>query len=200
LVRDYGRSNIRRQILDAAIALIAEIGWADITTRKVAERAGVNNALIHYYFGSKDALLREAIRVAFTEEFEAPITALIVAPGIHEGIDGFFDAVTSMGVDSTDALLAIEGLVQGLRDPESRQWMATMITVSQATIADSIRTGQQRGEVRPDLDPAGAALALIGALDALVLYRFNQPDLDLDSVRSALHTMFGTTGEHDDDD
>jgi AcrR family transcriptional regulator len=185
------RCPIRRQILDAAVALIAEIGWGEITTRKVAERAGVNNALIHYYFGSKDALLREAIRVAFTEEFEGPITALIASPDIHLGIDGFFDAVAALGPGSTDALLAIEGLVQGLRDPESREWMTGMLSASRTTLAEIIRQGQEAGAVRADLDPDGAALVLIGSLDALVLYRFNQPDLDLESVRSALHTMLG---------
>ena len=50
------------RILAAARELYAEGGVSGLSTRKVAERAGVNLALIHYYFGSKESLLRAAIR------------------------------------------------------------------------------------------------------------------------------------------
>ncbi len=44
----------------AAVQLIAEDGWAAVTTRRVAERAGVNQGLVHYHYGSVAALRREA--------------------------------------------------------------------------------------------------------------------------------------------
>jgi AcrR family transcriptional regulator len=44
-------------LLDAAEQLLVEIGYSAITTRKLAERAGVNHGLVHYYFGSMEDLL-----------------------------------------------------------------------------------------------------------------------------------------------
>jgi AcrR family transcriptional regulator len=44
-------------LLDAAERLLVDVGAAGITTRKVAEEAGVNHGLVHYYFGSVEQLL-----------------------------------------------------------------------------------------------------------------------------------------------
>lgn len=50
-------TNTRTQILDAAHQCILESGYANFTTRQVAQRAGVPLSQIHYHFGSKGALL-----------------------------------------------------------------------------------------------------------------------------------------------
>ena len=48
-------------LLDAAEQLLVEIGYSAITTRKLAERAGVNHGLVHYYFGSMEDLLLRVV-------------------------------------------------------------------------------------------------------------------------------------------
>src|SRR6185312_103888 len=48
-------------LLDAAEAMLVEVGYAGITTRKLAERAGVNHGLVHYYFGSMEDLLLKVV-------------------------------------------------------------------------------------------------------------------------------------------
>jgi AcrR family transcriptional regulator len=53
-------------LLDAAEAMLVEVGYAGITTRKLAERAGVNHGLVHYYFGSMEDLLLRVVE-RFTE-------------------------------------------------------------------------------------------------------------------------------------
>jgi AcrR family transcriptional regulator len=44
-------------LFDAAERLLVEVGYAGITTRRLAEAAGVNHGLVHYYFGSNENLL-----------------------------------------------------------------------------------------------------------------------------------------------
>jgi AcrR family transcriptional regulator len=44
-------------LLDAAERLLVEVGAAGITTRRIAEEAGANHGLVHYYFGSVEQLL-----------------------------------------------------------------------------------------------------------------------------------------------
>jgi AcrR family transcriptional regulator len=51
------REDAESELLDAAERLLVEIGYAGITTRRVAEEAGVNHGLVHYYFGSMENLL-----------------------------------------------------------------------------------------------------------------------------------------------
>jgi len=52
----------RSKIIDAAILCVGEKGIQNVTTRTIAEYAGVNLALINYYFGTKEELMDEAIR------------------------------------------------------------------------------------------------------------------------------------------
>ena len=60
------RSAAEESLLDAAERLLVEVGHAGITTRKLAEEAGVNHGLVHYYFGSNENLLIRALE-RFTE-------------------------------------------------------------------------------------------------------------------------------------
>jgi AcrR family transcriptional regulator len=53
-------------LLNAAEQLLVEVGYAGITTRKLADRAGVNHGLVHYYFGSMEDLLLRVVE-RFTE-------------------------------------------------------------------------------------------------------------------------------------
>lgn len=52
---------VRNQLLDAAARLYAEAGYRGATTRRIAGEAGVNEVTLFRHFGSKDALIREAI-------------------------------------------------------------------------------------------------------------------------------------------
>ena len=60
------RAAAEEALLDAAERLLVEVGYAGITTRRLAEEAGVNHGLVHYYFGSNENLLVRALE-RFTE-------------------------------------------------------------------------------------------------------------------------------------
>jgi AcrR family transcriptional regulator len=52
---------VRDKLLAAAASLYAEAGYRGATTRRIAVQAGVNEITLFRHFGSKDALMREAI-------------------------------------------------------------------------------------------------------------------------------------------
>ncbi|MCC7194981.1 MAG: TetR/AcrR family transcriptional regulator [Gemmatimonadaceae bacterium] len=58
LTRD---STTREKILAAARTVFLRRGTADARTQEIADEAGVNKALLHYYFGTKEALAREVV-------------------------------------------------------------------------------------------------------------------------------------------
>jgi len=60
------RSAAEEALLDAAERLLVEVGYAGITTRRLADEAGVNHGLVHYYFGSNENVLVRALE-RFTE-------------------------------------------------------------------------------------------------------------------------------------
>ncbi len=64
--KTVARSAAEEALLDAAERLLVDVGHAGITTRGLAEEAGVNHGLVHYYFGSNENLLARALE-RFTE-------------------------------------------------------------------------------------------------------------------------------------
>ena len=60
------RSAAEGALLDAAERLLVEVGYAGITTRRLADEAGINHGLVHYYFASNENLLVRALE-RFTE-------------------------------------------------------------------------------------------------------------------------------------
>src|SRR5215211_8298638 len=60
------RSAAEEALLDAAERLLVEVGYAGITTRGLAEEAGLNHGLVHYYFGSIENVLVRTLE-RFTE-------------------------------------------------------------------------------------------------------------------------------------
>ncbi|MDN5856624.1 MAG: TetR family transcriptional regulator [Actinomycetia bacterium] len=61
--RPRGRARVRAAILDAAYRRFNAVGYQGATIRAIARDAGVDPAMIGYYFGSKHALLGEVIRL-----------------------------------------------------------------------------------------------------------------------------------------
>ena len=55
------RQQVTARLMDAAEQLLYDVGYAGVTTRAVAEEAGVKHGLVHYYFGSMDELLTQTL-------------------------------------------------------------------------------------------------------------------------------------------
>lgn len=179
----------RRKILDAAAELIAELGWSAVTTRRIADRVGVNNALIHYYFGTKDALLIEAASTMFAEEFQGPMTRMVTAPTFAEALRAYIDYLRVIEDHGPGVTVSVEALLRGMRDEPVREWIEGVLLGARRMLEILVIAAQERGELPVDLDPAGSAVVLAALLDGLVLYRLIDPDLDLDAVESSLLGM-----------
>ena len=64
------RAETEDAFLDAAERLLIGIGYSGITTRRLAEEAGANHGLVHYYFGSMENLFVRVLE-RFTERLVA---------------------------------------------------------------------------------------------------------------------------------
>ncbi len=120
--RRPGDSGAREAILREARASFGSAGFSGTTIRGVARAAGVDPALVHHYFGSKDEL--------FAASLELPFDPTVVVPALlAEGMDGLGERVvrTFLGIwDATPGqgpLLALlrsavsdEVAAQSLRD------------------------------------------------------------------------------------
>jgi AcrR family transcriptional regulator len=95
--RPEGESFARERILNAAEATFADHGYAGTSFRKIVARAQVTQALVTYYFGSKDALFKEVFlrrgreisvkRRAALAALKKPTLAEVVAAYIRPAIE-----------------------------------------------------------------------------------------------------------------
>lgn len=167
----------RHSLTTAAAQLIGERGWTAVSTRLVAERAGVRPGIVHYHFPSIRALLTEAATRAIEQTVQATIPALENATP-----DQIIDALTS-SVDAhtgTDAasLLFSETYLAAARDPELRAALSAILARFSALLAE--RLG----------DP-GAAAVLAAVIDGLILHRALNPGLRAGELRPVLRRLLG---------
>ena len=77
--RATARGDTEERFLDAAERLLIEVGYASITTRMLAEEAGANHGLVHYYFGAMEELFLKVLE-RFTERLTTRQRELYAAP------------------------------------------------------------------------------------------------------------------------
>ena len=75
------RQQATTALMDAAEQLLYEVGYAGVTTRRVAEEAGVKHGLVHYYFGSMEELLTQTLE-RFADRLADPLEQLYATPDI----------------------------------------------------------------------------------------------------------------------
>ncbi len=80
------------RILRAADSLFGELGFDATTTRDIAERSGINKALIHYHFGKKDELLETLLEGYYARLSRALAGALGERSGLAAQIEDVLDA------------------------------------------------------------------------------------------------------------
>jgi AcrR family transcriptional regulator len=76
-------SATRARLLDAAQALMLEEGYAAVTSRRVAAKAGLKPQLVHYYFRTMDDLFLALVRRGAEQNLERQARALESAQPLH---------------------------------------------------------------------------------------------------------------------
>ena len=91
------RSATAARILEAADKLIAEVSYEGVSMRDVAEAAGVNKALVFYYFNSKAELFDRVIERYYAAHLEALSSAIegtgAVRERLHRVIEAYLDFI-----------------------------------------------------------------------------------------------------------
>ncbi|MEZ5118142.1 MAG: TetR family transcriptional regulator [Candidatus Nanopelagicales bacterium] len=93
--RRPGESGARDDILHAARELFAAKGFERATIRAIAERAGVDPALVHHYFGTKDELLVAAV--------DLPVDPVAVLGDLHAGMPGVGETIVARALGLWDS-------------------------------------------------------------------------------------------------
>jgi AcrR family transcriptional regulator len=180
---------VRQRLLQAAAELIAERGWTAVSTRMLAERAGVAPGVVHYHFSSMQAVLVEAA-VAATRSLTAQMGPVLAAAGSAEEVltvlFGMLDAYT--GTDPMSVLF-VEAYLAATRDEQLRQALGAVIGEFRQQLGDFL-------DAYGVPDPQATALVLAAAIDGVLLHRALLPGPGGAEVAAVLRRLV-TTGSED---
>ena len=173
----------RRQLLDAALTVIAERGYAEATVDRIVEVAGVSKGVAYYHFSSK-----------------ADIAESILVEGIGDLIASF-QAIADEAATATEALVSMVEVFASVifENPAfgrffvaelwrpGRAWSEVMRVHEQKLLAlleTQLARGQREGTVRPELDASFEAVALVDMVLTTSLYYIGEGEADGDFALS----------------
>lgn len=152
------------RILAAAEELFARRGFDTVSMNDIAESAGVSKANIFHHFESKNALYLAVVRNACANSIDR-LQQLQHADGaIPERLADFAaNHLHNMLEHDRVSRLILREIVgeQGAR--RAQELAEKVFGENFAILVEIVRTGQRRGELRADFDPAMLATLLIGA-------------------------------------
>lgn len=159
----------KTSILDAAEHLFALHGYDGTTTRKIAEQAGVNIAMLAYYFGSKEKLL-----AAIMQRFADDIFALLDRVDMEEALpdkrllrwtDAYLDYVFAHHKPLIIAYREF-GLIN--TRPQIAEETYQAVARIHSHISEVLKEGQNRGVFRK-FDDKLAIITMSATIDNVIL-------------------------------
>ena len=164
-----GYSEKQVQIMEMAEVLFAEKGFNGTSVRDIAEKAGVNLAMISYYFGSKDKLL-EALFTYRGEYIKLKLESMIENKELGSMekmnwlIDHYIDKVMSQQCFSR--IMVREQVMN--HTGATAELIFQMKKRNQELIGRMIHEGQRKGEFKKHIDVPLLMATLIGTANSMV--------------------------------
>jgi len=159
------------QILDAAERLFAQQGFSRTTIKQIGKAAGVNSALLYYYFGDKERLYHAVLERLVSRLISRTLGGLgtDVLPELK--IRGFIQAQveTIMANPQLPKLFMREMLDHDAE--HAVEQIQHLAATSFKGLCETIEEGQRQGTFRPDIDPKFAAISTVGQVAYFFLAR-----------------------------
>jgi len=160
------------EILDAALAVFAQKGFAATRLDDVAAKAGITKGTIYLYFDSKQALFEALARQSVGAQIDQVTAQLAAFPGSSADLLRF--VLTTMGrfaMTSDRVVLPRLVLAEAANFPQLAEfWRREVIERGLALMSGIIRRGIERGEFRK-IEPQHAARLCVAPILIIVLWR-----------------------------
>ncbi|MEU6313658.1 TetR/AcrR family transcriptional regulator [Streptomyces sp. NPDC047014] len=156
----------RRAILDAALALVGEVGYNKLTIEAIAARAGVGKQTIYRWWPSKAAVLLDAsLALAGEAEAEAEWTGFPDTGDLAADLKYVLRATVDEFTDEKYAASARALTAAGATDPElGAQFTERVLEPQLALYEERLRAAREAGRLAPDTDLRLTVEMLLGPL------------------------------------
>lgn len=162
----------RTTILNAAVQVFSQHGFRGSTTRRIADAAEVNEVTIFRYFGSKEALLQEAIRGSDTSAVTSPLPEDPKNPS--QELTAWCTAVINHLHSRSSVIRKCMGEME--ERPELSENATEAPVRATNELCTYFRSLRAKGFTEEEFDPTVAAAMLIGSLFHDAMGRDMMPD------------------------
>ncbi|HEY1590634.1 MAG TPA: TetR family transcriptional regulator [Solirubrobacteraceae bacterium] len=171
------------RIVEAMRASVAERGIAGSTFDQVARSAGVSRGLLHYYFGSKERLLVEAVRLECEVRDELLEQAIADADSVEQVIDALVRSLQDfLGEGPATAVMLHEMLTLAQRNPEIAYELRGLGRRTRSDLAQALEAKAEAGVLALRDDPEAIAAFLFVLADGILVRRLSEPDFDIEPL------------------
>jgi AcrR family transcriptional regulator len=173
------------QLLDSAEVLFSQKGFDGTSVRDIAESAGINTAMISYYFGSKEKLMEEIFErksLNIREKVDNLLKDDSLDPfqKMYSLVDEYIEGIFQKRV--FHRILLCEQIIN--QNPHIIQLMEKMKTRNSECINDLIRLGQKKGLFKKNIDILIMTNTLIGTIShSLINMDFYKSYHNLESLK-----------------
>lgn len=185
----------REDLLAGARKVIVERGIAKATARDIAAAAGVSLAAIGYHFGSKDALITEALAESLGTGIGDGMEALIREGEGSAPLAAFaqlWNGMPAVFRDNSEGMMAsLENLVRVARSPESQRFFADGMPKIYEDMADALRAAHPQLSGDQALAVAQLNWVLVQGLGVLSVVMPEAELPDGDRLAAALAALTG---------
>lgn len=180
----------RAQIIEAAVQVIAESGFAKASLARIAEHAGISKGVISYHFAGKEELMEQIVEQVYTDISEAVIPQILQEATPSAMLRRHITAVAEHMRGHREQLAALGEIFTNLRTAEGalRYGAASNEPLYQG-LEWLYRDGQETGAFR-DFDVRVMAVTQQAAVDAMFGYWAAHPDHDLEAHARELADVF----------
>jgi AcrR family transcriptional regulator len=175
-----------QRIVDAMRSSVARRGSTGSTFDHVAREAGVSRGLLHYYFGTKEQLLVEAVRRDCELRLERLQEQLATAETAHDYIALMAQNLEATIRDEPDFLtLLFELFTLSRRNDDIAIEYAGLMQRTRTQVAGMLAAAEQEGVLRLHAEPEAVAEILFSLGDGLALRMLSEPDRDFSATIAA---------------
>jgi AcrR family transcriptional regulator len=189
------RENRRQALVQAAFNQVAERGFEGLRTREVAAEVGVNIATLHYYFPTKEALIRGVVELSM-QRFRSTLTP---HGSSADQLRNHLRAVRRLLGDEPQ-LGAVMGelALRSARDPAIAAIMEETNGAWHRTVRGLLRRAARDGHLRAELDSDDVASLVLATLTSMTLPAVAGP-ARADQALRQLERWLGISGPEPED-
>jgi len=160
------------EILEAAMAVFAEKGFAAARLDEIAARAGVSKGALYLYFETKEEIFRAVVEQAIAPNIQAIRSMIAAHPGPFPDLLRLFAERMTQVVDTLPIGGVVKMVIGEARNfPEiARVYHDALVAQALGALSDAVAAAQARGEVKPG-DPRVYALQIVAPMLIGVIWR-----------------------------